>query len=82
MTTYSPFRIVSIAPGDANIIRELTPHKAGSNTFETLRAGAGVVRDVRRHLVDKHAQLVDGDGHVVPDEAWSADLTEARGSAR
>jgi len=78
--TASPYRIVSIHPGDAATIRALTPFKAGSNTFDTLRAAAGVCRDIRRHLVDTRARIVDAHGNDVPDDQWSADLTDARGS--
>lgn len=74
-----PFRIVSLHPNDAATIRELTPSKSGANTFETLRAAAGVCRDVRRHLVDKQASIVDAHGTTVQNEAWSKDLAEARG---
>lgn len=73
------YRIHSRSPADAETIHSLTPGSNGVNTFVELHTAGGVCHDIRKHLVDGTAGLVDGKGARVPDEAWMPRLLLTRG---
>lgn len=78
-----PLRIESRVPADTATIHALTPRAGGgTNQFPDLRTAGGVCEDIRRHLVDSGARLVDAHGVDVPDAAWRPSLAENRGGLR